>query len=157
MINKKIFIAGHKGMVGSCLLNFLKIEKKFKNIIVSDRKKLNLTDSKKVDLFIKKTKPDVIINCAGLVGGIMANNNYPVQFLAENIKIQFNLIESAVNYNVKDIIFLGSSCIYPKFAKQPIVEDSLLSGKLEKTNEAYALAKIVGLKYLGFIIVGTLF
>jgi GDP-L-fucose synthase len=150
MINKKIFIAGHKGMVGSCLLNFLKIEKKFKNIIVSDRKKLNLTDSKKVDLFIKKTKPDVIINCAGLVGGIMANNNYPVQFLAENIKIQFNLIESAVNYNVKDIIFLGSSCIYPKFAKQPIVEDSLLSGKLEKTNEAYALAKIVGLKYLEY-------
>jgi GDP-L-fucose synthase len=150
MINKKIFIAGHKGMVGSCLLNFLKIEKKFKNIIVSDRKKLNLTDSKKVDLFIKKNKPDVIINCAGLVGGIMANNNYPVQFLAENIKIQFNLIESAVNYNVKDIIFLGSSCIYPKFAKQPIVEDSLLSGKLEKTNEAYALAKIVGLKYLEY-------
>jgi GDP-L-fucose synthase len=150
MINKKIFIAGHKGMVGSCLLNFLKIEKKFKNIIVSDRKKLNLTDSKKVDLFIKKNKPDVIINCAGLVGGIMANNNYPVQFLAENIKMQFNLIESAVNYNVKDIIFLGSSCIYPKFAKQPIVEDSLLSGKLEKTNEAYALAKIVGLKYLEY-------
>lgn len=150
MINKKIFIAGHKGMVGSSLLNFLKIEKKFKNIIVSDRKKLNLTDSKKVDLFIKKNKPDVIINCAGLVGGIMANNNYPVQFLAENIKMQFNLIESAVNYNVKDIIFLGSSCIYPKFAKQPIVEDSLLSGKLEKTNEAYALAKIVGLKYLEY-------
>ena len=150
MINKKIFIAGHKGMVGSCLLNFLKIEKKFKNIIVRDRKKLNLTDSKKVDLFIKKNKPDVIVNCAGLVGGIMANNNYPVQFLAENIKIQFNLIESAVNYNVKDIIFLGSSCIYPKFAKQPIVEDSLLSGKLEKTNEAYALAKIVGLKYLEY-------
>ena len=150
MINKKIFIAGHKGMVGSSLLNFLKIEKKFKNIIVSDRKKLNLTDSKKVDLFIKKNKPDVIINCAGLVGGIMANNNYPVQFLAENIKMQFNLIESAVNYNVKDIIFLGSSCIYPKYAKQPIVEDSLLSGKLEKTNEAYALAKIVGLKYLEY-------
>jgi GDP-L-fucose synthase len=150
MINKKIFIAGHKGMVGSCLLNFLKIEKKFKNIIVSDRKKLNLTDSKKVDLFIKKNKPDVIINCAGLVGGIMANNNYPVQFLAENIKMQLNLIESAVNYNVEDIIFLGSSCIYPKFAKQPIVEDSLLSGKLEKTNEAYALAKIVGLKYLEY-------
>jgi GDP-L-fucose synthase len=150
MINKKIFIAGHKGMVGSCLLNFLKIEKKFKNIIVSDRKKLNLTDSKKVELFIKKNKPDVIINCAGLVGGIMANSNYPVQFLAENIKMQFNLIESAVNYNVKDIIFLGSSCIYPKFAKQPIVEDSLLSGKLEKTNEAYALAKIVGLKYLEY-------
>ena len=150
MINKKIFIAGHKGMVGSCLLNFLKIESKFKNIIVSDRKKLNLTDSKKVDLFIKKNKPDVIINCAGLVGGIMANNNYPVQFLAENIKMQLNLIESAVNYNVEDIIFLGSSCIYPKFAKQPIVEDSLLSGKLEKTNEAYALAKIVGLKYLEY-------
>ena len=150
MINKKIFIAGHKGMVGSTLLNFLKIKKKFKNIIVRERKNLNLINSNKVDLFIKKNKPDVIINCAGLVGGIMANNNYPVQFLAENIKIQFNLIESAIKHNVKDIIFLGSSCIYPKFAKQPIVEDSLLSGKLEKTNEAYALAKIVGLKYLEY-------
>lgn len=148
--NKKIFISGHKGMVGSSLFNFLKIEKNFKNIIVRSRKDLDLTNFHKVDLFIKKNKPDIIINCAGLVGGIMANNNYPVQFLVDNIKMQFNLIESAINYKVKNMIFLGSSCIYPKFAKQPISEDSLLSGKLEKTNEAYALAKIVGLKYLEY-------
>lgn len=147
---KKIFIAGHKGMVGSSLFNFLKIEKNFKNIIVRSRKDLDLTNFHKVNLFIKKNKPDTIINCAGLVGGIMANNNFPVHFLVDNIKMQFNLIESAINYNVKNIIFLGSSCIYPKFAKQPIREDSLLSGKLEKTNEAYALAKIVGLKYLEY-------
>ena len=148
--NKKIFISGHEGMVGSSLFNFLKIEKNFKNIIVRSRKDLDLTNFYKVDLFIKKNKPDIIINCAGLVGGIMANNNYPVQFLVNNIKMQFNLIESAINYKVKNMIFLGSSCIYPKFAKQPISEDSLLSGKLEKTNEAYALAKIVGLKYLEY-------
>lgn len=148
--NKKIFISGHKGMVGSSLFNFLKIEKNFKNIIVRSREDLDLTNFHKVDLFIKKNKPDIIINCAGLVGGIMANNNYPVQFLVDNIKMQFNLIESAINYKVKNMIFLGSSCIYPKFAKQPISEDSLLSGKLEKTNEAYALAKIVGLKYLEY-------
>jgi GDP-L-fucose synthase len=149
MLNKKIFITGHKGMVGSCLFDFLK-KKNFNNIIVSSRNELDLTDLHKVNLFIKKNKPNIIINCAGLVGGIMANNNYPVNFLVENVKMQFNLIESAVNYNVKDIIFLGSSCIYPKFAKQPITENSLLSGKLEKTNEAYALAKIVGLKYLEY-------
>ena len=148
--NKKIFISGHKGMVGSSLFNFLKIEKNFKNIIVRSREDLDLTNFHKVDLFIKKNKPDIIINRAGLVGGIMANNNYPVQFLVDNIKMQFNLIESAINYKVKNMIFLGSSCIYPKFAKQPISEDSLLSGKLEKTNEAYALAKIVGLKYLEY-------
>jgi len=141
----KLFLAGHNGMVGSSIYSFLK-KQNFQNIIIKNRKQLNLCDQEKVDRFFKKTKPDIIINCAGRVGGILANSSYPVEFLDENILIQINLIKSAYKYKIKHFINLGSSCIYPRNSKQPIKEDYLLSGRLEKTNEAYALAKIVGLK-----------
>ena len=126
-------------------IDFLK-KKNFKNIITVSRNKLNLNDQIKVDKFIKEKKPNIIINCAGKVGGIWANSHYPVEFLDENILIQMNLIKSAYKNKIKHLINLGSSCIYPKNSKQPIKEEYLLSGQLEKTNEAYALAKIVGLK-----------
>jgi len=148
MINKKeikIFITGHKGMVGSSLLNFFK-KKNYGKLLHATRSTLNLENSVKVDNFIKKHKPDVIVNCAGKVGGILANSIYPTEFLNENILIQTNLIKSAYNNNISHFINLGSSCIYPKYSKQPIKENYLLSGSLEKTNEAYAIAKIVGLK-----------
>tara|TARA_B110000438_G_scaffold178158_1_gene170277 strand:+ start:510 stop:1478 length:969 start_codon:yes stop_codon:yes gene_type:complete len=148
MLNKKkikIFISGHKGMVGSSLLNFFK-KKRFGKLLYATRSTLNLENSVKVDNFIKKYKPDVIVNCAGKVGGILANSTYPTEFLNENILIQTNLIKSAYKNNVSHFINLGSSCIYPKKSKQPIKEDYLLSGSLEKTNEAYAIAKIVGVK-----------
>ena len=143
--NLKIFLVGHNGMVGSSLYSFFK-KQNFQKIITINRKKLNLCDIKKVDKFIKKSKPDIIINCAGRVGGIWANSHYPVEFLDENILIQMNLIKTAYKYKIKHVINLGSSCIYPKKSKQPIKEEYLLSGPLEKTNEAYAIAKIVGLK-----------
>ena len=143
--NIKIFIAGHRGMVGSSLLNYFK-KKKFGKLLYANRSQLNLENYNKVYNFIKNKKPKVIINCAGKVGGILANNTYPTEFLNENILIQTNLITSAYKNKVPHFINLGSSCIYPKHSKQPIKEDYLLSGSLEKTNEAYAIAKIVGLK-----------
>ena len=143
--NKKIFIAGHRGMVGTSLTKFFK-KNNFGKIITINRKDLNLENYKEVEKFVRNKKPDIIINCAGKVGGIMANSNYPTEFLYENIVIQLNLIKSAYKNKIKDFINLGSSCIYPKNSKQPIKEEYLLSSKLEKTNEAYALAKIVGLK-----------
>ena len=136
-------------MVGRSINKYLH-EKKIGNIITADRKKLNLENLNKVNQFIKKKKPDVIINCAGKVGGILANNSYPTEFLNENILIQSNLIRSAYLNNINHFINLGSSCIYPKKSKQPIKEKYLLTGSLEKTNEAYALAKIVGLKMCEF-------
>ena len=148
MLNKKkikIFITGHKGMVGSSLFEFLK-KKNFGKLLHATRSTLNLENSVKVDNFIKKNKPDVIVNCAGKVGGILANSTYPTEFLNENILIQTNLIKSAYKNKVPHFINLGSSCIYPKNSKQPIKENYLLSGSLEKTNEAYAIAKIVGVK-----------
>ena len=143
--NIKIFIAGHRGMVGSSLLNYFK-KRKFGKLLYATRSKLNLENYNKVNNFIKKNKPEVIINCAGKVGGILANNTYPTEFLNENILIQTNLITSAFKNKVFHFINLGSSCIYPQHSKQPIKENYLLSGSLEKTNEAYAIAKIVGLK-----------
>ena len=143
--NIKIFITGHRGMVGSSLLNYFK-KRKFGKLLYATRSKLNLENYNKVNNFIKKNKPEVIINCAGKVGGILANNTYPTEFLNENILIQTNLITSAFKNKVPNFINLGSSCIYPKHSKQPIKENYLLSGSLEKTNEAYAIAKIVGLK-----------
>ena len=148
MIDKKkikIFITGHKGMVGSSLLSYLK-KKNFGKLLYATRSALNLENSIKVDNFIKKHKPDVVVNCAGKVGGILANSIYPTEFMNENILIQTNLIKSAYKNNIPHFINLGSSCIYPKHSKQPIKEKYLLSGSLEKTNEAYAIAKIVGLK-----------
>jgi hypothetical protein len=124
-------------MVGSCLLNFLKIEKKFKNIIVSDRKKLNLTDSKKVDLFIKKNKPDVIINCAGLVGGIMANNNYPVQFLAENSNVN---LYTMINLDIYNLMFTLNKDNFDKIEMHNMASNTLSSGSENKNvNEVNVL------------------
>ena len=143
--NSRIFITGHKGLVGSAIYNLLK-KKKFKKLIIADRKKLNLLDAKKAYNFVKKNKVNVIVNCAAKVGGILANSNNPIDFLYENIQIQNNLLFAAREYKVSRFIFLGTSCIYPKEAKTPITEDQILTGKLEKTNEAYALAKISGIK-----------
>ena len=145
----KIYIAGHNGMVGRSIHNYLK-RNNIGKIIVTSKKKLNLENFNKVDKFLQKNNPDVIINCAGKVGGILANNNYPTEFLNENIAIQTNLIKSSYLNNIEHFINLGSSCIYPKKSKQPIKESFLLTGSLEKTNEAYALAKIVGLKMCEF-------
>ncbi len=151
MISKKdrIFVAGHNGMVGSAIVKCLK-KNKYKNIITVNKKKLNLTEFVKVKNFIKKKKPKIIIICAAKVGGIKINNEKPAEFYYENISIQNNLIHSAFLNNIRKIIFLGSSCIYPKYSKQPIQEEELLSGDLEPTNEAYAIAKIAGLKMCEF-------
>ena len=146
---KKIFIAGHRGMVGSALLKYLK-KKNFKNFVLVTKKQIDLLDENKVNKFIKKKKPQIIINCAGRVGGILANSTYPVEFLKENILIQLNLVNAAFTNKIEHFINLGSSCIYPKKSKQPIKEEYLLSNHLESTNEAYALAKIVGLKSCEF-------
>ena len=147
--NFKIYVAGHNGMVGRAVVKYLKKEG-VRNIIFAERKKLNLLDAKDLEKFIKLKKPDVVINCAGRVGGILANSSYPVEFINENIFIQLNLINLSYKYKIKHFVNLGSSCIYPKNSKQPIKEKYLLSNELEKTNEAYALAKIVGLKVCEF-------
>ncbi len=143
--NVKIFLTGHKGLVGSSIFRVLK-KRGYKNIITIDKKKLNLLDQSKVFKFLKRKKPDIVINAAGKVGGIFANETYQAEFIYENSVVQSNIIHGSYLAETKNIIFLGSSCIYPKFAKQPIKEDSLLSGPLEKTNEAYAIAKIEGVK-----------
>jgi GDP-L-fucose synthase len=133
----KIYVAGHNGMVGRAVIRYLKQEG-VKKLIFKNRKKLNLLNSKDLEKYIKSQKPDIIINCAGRVGGILANASYPVEFINENIFIQLNLINLAYKYKIKHFINLGSSCIYPKNSKQPIKEQYLLSNELEKTNEAYA-------------------
>lgn len=143
--NSKIYIAGHTGMVGSALVE--KFEKEgFSNLILKTRKNLNLLNQLKVKSFFSKEKPEYVIISAAKVGGIKANMNYPTDFLYENLQIQNNIIYSALQNNVKKLLFLGSSCIYPKNCFQPIKEEYLLSGKLEPTNEGYAMAKIAGLK-----------
>lgn len=149
MENKKskIFIAGHKGMVGSAVERLL-INKGFTNVITKSKKDLDLLNREDVLNFFLTSQPDYVILAAAVVGGIQANIDKPVDFLLDNLKIQNNVIESAVKYNVKRFIFLGSSCVYPKESKQPIKEDYLLNGPLEPTNEGYALAKIVGIKLL---------
>ena len=136
-------------MVGSSVLRYFK-SLGFNKVITEGRKKLDLTNANQVYEFLKKNKPNIVINCAGKVGGILANYKFPKEFLFENIYIQLNLIDSCFKNNVKTFINLGSSCIYPKKAKQPIKESYLLSGKLEPTNEAYSIAKIVGLKSCEF-------
>ena len=141
----KIFLTGHKGLVGSAILRKLK-EKNFKNIITVDRKKLDLLDQKSVYNFLKKKKPDLVINAAGRVGGILDNNNCGAEFIYQNSQMQNNIIHGSYLNKIKKLIFLGSSCIYPKYSKQPIKEDYLLTGKLEETNEPYAVAKISGIK-----------
>lgn len=143
--NKKIFIAGHKGMVGSAIHRQL-LKLGYTNIITADRNELELTDTEQVFKFFEKEKPEWIILAAAKVGGIYANNTYPVDFLLDNLKIQNNIIEASYKNNVEKLLFLGSSCIYPKFAPQPLKEEYLLTSSLEPTNEPYALAKITGIK-----------
>lgn len=143
--SSKIFITGHKGMVGSAVWRILEL-KGYKNLIGKTRNELDLRNQATVSNFYKKEKPDVVINAAAKVGGILANNNFPYQFLMENLQIQNNLIDGAHNAGVKKFIFLGSSCIYPKFASQPLKEEYLLTDSLEPTNEWYAIAKIAGIK-----------
>ena len=143
--NSKIFLAGHNGLVGSSILRYLK-KKKYKNILTINKNKLDLTNQLETEKYLKKIKPDYVIIAAAKVGGIDANNNFKAEFIYNNIMIQTNLIHASYKIGVKKLIFLGSSCIYPKFCKQPIKEEYLLSGKLEPTNDAYAIAKIAGLK-----------
>ena len=143
--NSKIFVTGHKGLVGNAVYRKLK-KLGFKRIITISSKRLDLRNQKKVYSYFKKNKPDYVINAAAKVGGIFANSQYPVDFIFENLQIQNNIIFACLKFQIKDLIFLGSSCIYPKFSKQPIKEEYLLSGKLEQTNEPYAIAKIAGIK-----------
>ncbi len=147
MINKnsKIFVAGHNGLVGSAIVRKLK-EKGYRKIITINRSKLDLTNQSKVFNFLKSKKPDFIFIAAAKVGGIYSNNRYKADFIYSNLCIQNNLIHSAYKCDIKNLIFLGSSCVYPKFCKQPIKETYLLNGELEKTNEPYAIAKIAGIK-----------
>ena len=146
-LNKKskIFLAGHNGMVGSAILRIFK-KKGYKNIFYRNRNLLNLLDQKKTFEYLKKIKPDFVIIAAAKVGGILANNQHKAEFIYENLMIQANLIHSSYLVGVKKLLFLGSSCIYPKYSKQPISESSLLTGKLEETNDAYSIAKIAGIK-----------
>ncbi len=141
----KIYIAGHKGMVGSAIWRSLK-SKGYVNLIGKSSKELDLINQKEVYDFYKKEDPEIVIDAAAKVGGILANNNFPYQFLMENMQIQNNLIDGAHKFGIKKFIFLGSSCIYPKYAKQPIKEEYLLTDSLEPTNEWYAIAKISGVK-----------
>ena len=143
--NSKIFIAGHNGMVGSSIIRFFK-KKGYRKIYTRDKNDLDLIDQRKTIQYIKKLKPHFMIIAAAKVGGILANKKFKGNFIYENLMIQTNLIHAAYVSGIKKLIFLGSSCIYPKFANQPIKEGYLLSGKLEETNDAYAVAKIAGLK-----------
>jgi len=143
--NSKIYVAGHNGLVGSAILRELK-KKGYKNIIVANRQKLDLTNQLSVLKFLKKNKPHFIFLVAAKVGGIYSNNKYKADYLYENLSIQSNVINGAYLSGIKNLIFLGSSCIYPKNCKQPIKESYLLTGELEPTNESYALAKIAGIK-----------
>lgn len=148
-MNQKIYIAGQEGMVGQAIYKLLK--KKNYNIIQCPRTKLDLTDQKQVQIWFKKNKPNIVINAAGKVGGILDNSLYPDKYLYINTMIGLNLLKSALDYNVKQFINLGSACIYPKKTKQPIKEEYLLSSKLEESNEGYAIAKIAVLKYCEYI------
>ena len=143
--NSKIFIAGHNGMVGSAVVRLLS-SRGYKNIFFTNRRVLDLRNQAKVFNYIKKIKPEGVIICAAKVGGIQANNDYKADFIYDNLMIQTNLIHASYLSNVKNLIFLGSSCVYPKNSKQPIKEEYLLSNYLEKTNEPYAIAKIAGIK-----------
>ena len=147
LLNKKIYVAGHNGMVGSACIRELN-RKGFKNLIFSSSSELNLRNQHDVYKFISRKKPDIIIDAAARVGGIEANRKFPYEFLIENLQIQNNLINTAFELNIDKFIFLGSSCIYPKFSKQPIKEEYLLQSQLEKTNESYAIAKIAGVKLI---------
>ena len=151
MINKKktIFVAGHNGLVGSAVIRKLR-HKGYNKILYSDKNTLNLLDQRQVEHFFKKNKIDIVIIAAAKVGGINANNILKADFIYENLQIQNNLIHTSFKNGIKNLIFLGSSCIYPKKSKKPIKEKSLLTGILEETNEPYAIAKIAGIKMCEF-------
>jgi GDP-L-fucose synthase len=144
-LTSKIYVAGHRGMVGSAIVRCLQ-SRGFKNLIFSSREKVDLKDTAKVNRFFETERPGYVFLAAAKVGGIHANDTYPADFLYDNLMVQNNVIHAAFEYGVEKLMFLGSSCIYPKFAPQPIREESLLSGYLEPTNEAYAIAKIAGIK-----------
>lgn len=148
--NSKIYIAGHNGLVGSSIYRNL-IKNGYTNIITKSHKELDLINNNDVIKFFEQNRPEYVFLCAAKVGGIMANNNNPSDFLYENMMIEFNVIKACHKYNVKRLMFFGSSCIYPKNCLQPIKEEYLLTDSLEKTNEGYALAKIAGLKYVEYL------
>lgn len=143
--SSKIYIAGHRGLVGSAILRYLQ-KNNFNNLVFKTSEELNLTVEADVTQFFTKEKPEYVFLAAAKVGGIYANTTYPADFIFQNLKIQTNIIDAAHKSNVKKLLFLGSSCIYPKLSPQPIKEEYLLSGPLEPTNDAYAIAKIAGIK-----------
>ena len=147
--NSKIYVAGHRGLVGSAIVRNLQ-ERGFTNIIGKTHKELDLTRQDKVEKFFEAEKPEYVFLAAAKVGGIQANNTTPAEFIYDNLMIETNIINSAYKNKVKKLLFLGSSCIYPKFAEQPIKEEYLLTGELEPTNEAYAIAKITGIELCKF-------
>ncbi len=144
-LNQKIYVAGHRGMVGSSIVRHLKANG-FSNIVTRTHAELDLTNQAKVAAFFEQEKPAQVYLAAARVGGIHANNTFPAEFIYDNLMVQNNLIHHAFLAGVKKLLFLGSSCIYPKLAPQPMSEDALLTGKLEPTNEPYAIAKIAGIK-----------
>lgn len=147
--NSKIYVAGHRGMVGSAIVRRLE-ENGYTNIIYRTSAKLDLRNQAAVEKFFEEEKPEYVFLAAAKVGGIHANNTYPAEFIYDNLMIETNIINSSYRNNIKKLLFLGSSCIYPKFAKQPIKEEYLLAGPLEETNEAYAIAKITGIELCKF-------
>lgn len=147
--SSKIYVAGHRGLVGSAIIRNLK-ERGFTNIIERTHKELDLKRQEDVERFFEIEKPEYVFLAAAKVGGIHANNTYPAEFIYDNLMIESNIIHSSYKNKVKKLLFLGSSCIYPKFAEQPIKEEYLLTGKLEETNEAYAIAKITGIELCKF-------
>ena len=147
--NSKIYVAGHRGLVGSAIVRNLE-ERGFTNIIGKTHKELDLTRQDEVEKFFEIEKPEYVFLAAAKVGGIQANNTIPAEFIYDNLMIETNIINSAYKNKVKKLLFLGSSCIYPKFAEQPIKEEYLLTGELEPTNEAYAIAKITGIELCKF-------
>ena len=148
-LNSKIYVAGHRGLVGSAIVRNLEA-KGYTNIIYRTHEELDLTNQANVQAFFKEEQPEYVILAAAKVGGIHANNTYPADFIYDNLMIQNNVIKAAHDYKVKKLLFLGSTCIYPKMAPQPIREEYLLTGALEETNEAYAVAKIAGLEMCKF-------
>lgn len=147
--NSKIYVAGHRGLVGSAIVRNLK-ERGFTNLLVRTHKKLDLKRQEDVEKFFEQEKPEYVFLAAAKVGGIHANSTYPAEFIYDNLMIESNIIHSSYKNKVKKLLFLGSSCIYPKFAEQPIKEEYLLTGELEETNEAYAIAKITGIELCKF-------
>ncbi|MDK2947135.1 MAG: GDP-L-fucose synthase [Methanolobus sp.] len=147
--NAKIYVAGHRGMVGSAIVRKLQ-SKNYTNLIYRTHKELDLTDQHSVNEFFEQEKPDYVFAAAAKVGGILANDTYPAEFIYTNLMIEANIIHAAYENNVKKLLFLGSSCIYPKYAPQPMKEEYLLTSELEPTNEAYAISKIAGIKLCKF-------